>query len=153
MRLIDADGAQVGIVDLITAFSKAEEANLDLVEISPNADPPVCRIMDFGKYLFEQGKKQKKKTKQTHIKELKMRPVTEMGDYMVKVRKAIDFLKDGDKIKFTVRFRGREMSYQDLGADILKRVENDLKEYGTVEQQPRMEGKQLVMLVVPLKHK
>jgi translation initiation factor IF-3 len=153
VRLIDAEGEQAGIVELHLALNKAEEAGLDLVEISPNAEPPVCRIMDYGKYLFEQSKKQKKKPKQSiQVKELKLRPVTDIGDYMVKVRKAIDFLKDGNRVKFAVRFRGREMSYQDLGIDILKRIEDDIKDYGTIEQQPKLEGRQMVMLVVPIKH-
>ena len=121
MRLIGVDGQQVGIVEINDALGKAEEAGLDLVEISPTATPPVCRIMDYGKYLFELGKRQKKKVKQTShvVKELKFRPVTEIGDYNVKLRKAIDFLKTGNKVKITVRFRGREVAYQDLGSDII----------------------------------
>lgn len=149
MRLIDAEGNQVGIVTPGDALKKAQEANLDLVEISPNSAPPVCRIMDYGKYLFELSKKSKKKSKQVQVKEIKMRPVTDIGDYQVKVRKALDFLKKGDKVKFTVRFRGREMTYQQQGIDILQRTENDLKEFGFVEQAPKMEGKQMVMLIVP----
>jgi len=129
-------------------LAKAQEAGLDLVEISPTAVPPVCRIMDYGKYLFEQSKRHKKKTKQVQVKEIKMRPVTEIGDYTVKIRKAIDFLKDGDKVKFIVRFRGREIDYQGLGLEILRRAEIDLREYGTVEQSARMEGRQLVMLII-----
>lgn len=135
------------------ALQKAQVANLDLVEISPRSTPPVCRIMDFGKYLFDQRKRLKKKSKQVHLKELKMRPVTDIGDYLVKVRKAIDFLQEGNKVKFTVRFRGRELSYQQLGRDILRRVESDLKKYGTMEHLPKMEGKQMVMLVIPGKQK
>jgi translation initiation factor IF-3 len=122
---------------------------LDLVEIVPNADPPVCRIMDYGKYRFEQSKKlqsAKKKQKQIHIKEIKFRPGTEEGDYQVKLRNLIRFLKDGDKAKVTLRFRGREMAHQELGQKLLERVETDLAEYGTVEQRPRMEGRVLVML-------
>jgi translation initiation factor IF-3 len=152
IRLIGVQGEQVGIVDLENALRQSEEVGLDLVEISPNADPPVCRIMDYGKYLFELGKKQKKKPKHTmQVKEVKLRPVTEMGDYMVKIRKAIEFLKEGNKVKFTVRFRGREMSYQNLGTDILKRIENDLLEYGSIEQQAKLEGRQMVMIVGPVK--
>lgn len=152
MRLIDADGEQLGVVDVHTALSKAQDADLDLVEIAPLAKPPVCRIMDYGKYLFEQSKRHKKKTKQIQVKEIKMRPVTEIGDYTVKVRKAMEFLKEGDKVKFIIRFRGREIDYQNQGMEILRRVEQDLKECGVVEQQPKAEGRQLVMLVVPAKH-
>jgi len=124
------------------------------VEISPNAEPPVCRIMDYGKYLFEISKKQRKKTKHTvQLKEIKLRPVTEIGDYTVKIRKAIEFLKEGHKVKFSVRFRGREMSYQNQGVDILKRAENDLKDYGAVEQQAKIEGRQMVMVIGQIKHK
>lgn len=153
VRLIDQDGAQVGIVSSYEALKKAQEVGLDLVEISPQSAPPVCRIMDFGKYLFEQRKKSKKKSKQVQVKEVKMRPVTDIGDYLVKTRKAIDFLKEGDKVKFIVRFRGRELSYQQHGIDILRRVEGDIKEFGVVEQMPKMEGKQMVMLVIPGKNK
>ena len=124
------------------------------MEISPNAEPPVCRIMDYGKYLFEISKKQRKKTKHTvQLKEIKLRPVTEIGDYTVKIRKAIEFLKEGHKVKFSVRFRGREMSYQNQGVDILKRAENDLKDYGAVEQQAKIEGRQMVMVIGQIKHK
>lgn len=153
MRLIDKDGSQVGIVSSQEALQKAQEVNLDLVEIAPQSTPPVCRIMDFGKYLFEQRKRLKKKSKQVQVKEVKMRPVTDIGDYLVKVRKAIVFLQEGNKVKFTVRFRGRELSYQQQGIDILQRAENDVKEHGTVEQTPKMEGKQMVMIVVPGKQK
>ena len=153
VRLIDQDGGQVGIVSSQEALQKAQVANLDLVEISPQSTPPVCRIMDFGKYLFEQRKRLKKKSKQIQVKEVKMRPVTDIGDYLVKVRKAIVFLQEGNKVKFTVRFRGRELSYQQQGIDILRRAENDIKEHGTVEQTPKMEGKQMVMIVVPGKQK
>lgn len=147
MRLIGPDGKQLGVVDLSEAVSKAKEFELDLVEISADASPPVCRVMDYGKFLFEQGKRQKKKAKQIQIKELKMRPGTEVGDYQVKLRKAIEFLRNGDKVKFTVRFRGREMAYQQQGMEILRRVEKDLLEQGSVEQMPRMEGRQMVMVV------
>jgi translation initiation factor IF-3 len=153
VRLIDQDGSQVGVVKIQEAKQQAQAANLDLVEISPNSTPPVCRIMDFGKYLFEQRKRLKKKSKQVQVKELKLRPVTDIGDYLVKVRKAIMFLQEGDKVKFTVRFRGRELSYQQQGMDILRRAENDVKDYGVVEQLPKMEGKQMVMIVTPGKQK
>lgn len=134
-------------------MKKAEEANLDLVEIAPKLTPPVCRIMDFGKYLFEQRKRLKKKSKRVQVKELKMRPVTDIGDYLVKIKQAIAFLQEGDKVKISIRFRGREMAYQNQGIEILQRAENDLKDYGTVEQARKMEGKQMVMLIVPGKNK
>ena len=137
-----------------SAIELAGNEGLDLVEVSPNADPPVCRIMDFGKYLFEQKKKaqaSKGKQKQTHIKEVKFRPGTEIGDYEVKMRNLIRFLTNGDKAKVTLRFRGREMAHQELGVQLLKRVEEDLEEYGTVEQFPKMEGRQLVMVLAPKK--
>ncbi len=134
----------------------AEEAELDLVEISPNAKPPVCRIMDYGKFRFEQAKKQseaRKKQKQIQVKEIKFRPGTDEGDYQVKLRNLIRFLSEGDKAKVTLRFRGREMAHQNIGANLLKRVEDDLIEYGTVEQRPRMEGRQMVMTIAPVKKK
>ena len=154
VRLIDADGEQQGIVDINVALAQAEEADLDLVEVSPNAEPPVCRIMNYGKYVFEENKKKqlaKKKQKQTQVKEVKFRPGTEEGDYQVKLRNLIRFLNDGDKAKITLRFRGREMAHQDLGRKLLQRVEKDLEEIGTVEQYPRMEGRQMVMVVAPKK--
>lgn len=153
VRLIDAEGNQVGIVDIQTAMQSAQESGLDLVEIAPQLTPPVCRVMDYGKYLFEQSKRVKKKSKRVQVKELKMRPVTDVGDYLVKIKKAKGFLQDGDKVKFTIRFRGRELSYQQQGIDILQRAENDLKESGVVEQAPRMEGRQMSMLLVPGKVK
>jgi translation initiation factor IF-3 len=136
------------------AIAKAEEAGLDLVEVSPNAEPPVCRIMDFGKYLFEQKKKAqagKTKQKQVQVKEIKFRPGTEEGDYQVKLKKLIQFLSVGDRTKITLRYRGREMAHQELGVKLLKRVEKDLEDYGTVEQFPKMEGRQLVMVMAPKK--
>jgi len=136
------------------ARQKAYDADLDLVEIAPEAEPPVCRIMDYGKFIFEQNKKRqaaKKKQKQTQIKEVKFRPGTEEGDYQVKLRNLIRFLSDGDKAKVTLRFRGREMAHQELGLKLLKRVEADLAEYGIVEQFPRMEGRQMVMVIGPKK--
>jgi len=129
---------------------------LDLVEISPNAKPPVCRIMDYGKYRFEQAKKQqeaRKKQKQIQVKEIKFRPGTDEGDYQVKLRNLIRFLNEGDKAKVTLRFRGREMAHQDLGSQLLKRVEDDLAPYGAVEQRPRLEGRQMVMTIAPVKKK
>jgi translation initiation factor IF-3 len=127
---------------------------LDLVEVSPNAEPPVCRIMDFGKYLFEQKKKSqagKTKTKHIQVKEIKFRPGTDIGDYNIKLRKLIEFLGEGDRVKVTLRYRGREMAHQELGVKLLKRVEKDLEDHGTVEQFPKMEGRQLVMVLTPKK--
>jgi len=132
----------------------AEEASLDLVEISPQAEPPVCKVMDYGKFRFEEQKKRqaaRKKQKQTQVKEIKFRPGTDIGDYNVKLRNLTKFLTEGDKVKVTLRFRGREMAHQELGRDLLKRVEVDLSELGTVEQFPRMEGRQMVMVLAPKK--
>lgn len=136
------------------AQQQALGAELDLVEIAPNGDPPVCRVMDFGKFLFEENKKKhqaKKKQKQIHVKEIKFRPGTEEADYQVKLRNLIRFLIDGDKAKVTLRFRGREMAHQQLGAKILKRIELDLTDYATVEQFPKIEGRQMVMVLAPKK--
>jgi translation initiation factor IF-3 len=130
----------------------AEEAELDLVEISPNAEPPVCRVMDFGKYQYEESKKKaaaKKKQKQIHVKEVKFRPGTDIGDYNIKVRNLTRFLENGDKTKVTLRFRGREMAHRELGLELLKRVEEDLKELAVVEQYPKLEGRQMVMVLAP----
>ena len=154
MRLIDDKGEQVGVVSVAEAMRMAAEAELDLVEISPNADPPVCRVMNFGKYCFEQNKRKqaaKKKQKQIQIKEIKFRPGTDEGDYQVKLRNINRFLTDGDKTKVTVRFRGRELAHRELGADLLKRVETDLEEFAMIEQVPKMEGKQMVMVLAPKK--
>ncbi|MCG6886467.1 MAG: translation initiation factor IF-3 [Proteobacteria bacterium] len=154
VRLIDAEGEQVGVVTLEEAQKLAEEAGIDLVEVSPTASPPVCRIMDYGKFLFEENKKRhaaKKKQKQIHIKEVKFRPGTEEGDYQVKLRNLTRFLTNGDKTKVTLRFRGREMAHQELGMKLLKRVEADLTDLAVVEQFPRMEGRQMVMVMAPKK--
>jgi translation initiation factor IF-3 len=140
------------VVPLSEALAKGEEAGLDLVEISPTATPPVCRLMDFGKYQYQTNKRRqaaKKKQKQIQVKEIKFRPGTDVGDYEVKLRNLIRFLKNGDKAKVTLRFRGREMRHQELGLALLKRVEHDLQEYGTVEQQPNLEGRQMVMVINP----
>jgi translation initiation factor IF-3 len=156
VRLIDAEGEQVGVVSAREAKQMAYEADLDLVEISPGADPPVCRIMDYGKFRFELNKKQqaaKKKQKQIQVKEVKFRPGTDEGDYQVKLRNLIRFLTDGDKAKVTVRFRGRELSHKELGMDLLKRIETDLVEHAAVEQFPKMEGKQMSMTLAPKKKK
>ena len=136
------------------ALNMAEEADLDLVEIVPNVEPPVCRIMDYGKYLFEQTKKKqaaKKKQKQIQVKEIKFRPGTEDGDYKVKLRNLTRFLNNGDKVKVTLRFRGREMVHQELGTRMLERIETDLQEHGVVEQYPKLEGRQMVMVFAPKK--
>lgn len=154
MRLIGAEGEQIGVVSIEQAQSLAEESNLDLVEISPQAEPPVCKVMDYGKFKFEEQKKrqaQRKKTKQIQVKEIKFRPGTDIGDYNVKLRNLVKFLNEGDKVKVTLRFRGREMAHQELGRDLLKRVEEDLKELGAVEQFPKMEGRQMVMVLAPKK--
>jgi len=132
----------------------SEDAELDLVEIVPNAEPPVCRVMDYGKYLFEQTKKRqaaKKKQKQIQVKEVKFRPGTDDSDYQVKLRNLTRFLNHGDKVKVTLRFRGREMAHQELGVQMLERIENDLEELGQVEQYPKMEGRQMVMVLAPKK--
>lgn len=156
VRLIGTEGEQVGVVSIAEALRIAEEAELDLVEVAADAKPPVCRIMDYGKYLFEENKKKhaaRKKQKQIQIKEVKFRPGTEEGDYQVKLRNLVRFLEDGDRAKITLRFRGREMAHQELGLKLLKRIEADLAEVGTVEQFPRMEGRQMVMVIVPKKKK
>ena len=152
VRLIGKEGEQIGIVPVQEAPKLSEEAELDLVEIVPNSDPPVCRIINYGKYLFEQTKKRqaaKKKQKQIQIKEIKFRPGTEIGDYQVKLRNLTRFLQHGDKVKVTMRFRGREMVHQELGSRMLERIEADLKDYGVVAQHPKMEGRQMVMLFAP----
>jgi len=146
----------LGIVSSREAKQIAFDSELDLVEISPTAEPPVCRVMDYGKFRFEQSKKvqaAKKKQKLIHIKEVKFRPGTDEGDYQIKLRNLIRFLVDGDKAKVTVRFRGRELSHRELGMDLLKRIENDLLEHATVEQFPKLEGKQLSMTLAPKKKK
>jgi len=152
VRLVGAGGEQIGVVPLEEAKKLAEESSLDLVEISPQAEPPVCKVMDYGKFRFEEQKKRqasRKKQKQTQVKEIKFRPGTDIGDYNVKLRNLTRFLTEGDKVKVTLRFRGREMAHQELGRDLLKRVEEDLRELGTVEQFPRMEGRQMVMVLAP----
>lgn len=148
------DGEALGIVSLNDAFSKAEQLETDLVEIAPKAVPPVCRLMDYGKFKYAQSKKMheaRMKQKNVKVKEVKFRPGTDDGDYKVKLRNLISFLTDGDKTKVTLRFRGREIAHQQLGIDLLKRVETDLEEYGVVEQFPKMEGRQMVMVLAPNK--
>ncbi len=148
------DGEPLGIVTLAEAFAKAEESDIDLVEIAPNAAPPVCRLMDYGKFKYAESKKQhevKLKQKQVVVKEIKFRPGTDDGDYAIKVRNIIRFIQDGDKAKITLRFRGREITHQEFGLALLRRVEADLKEYAVVEQFPKMEGRQMVMILGPIK--
>jgi translation initiation factor IF-3 len=154
VRLVGVEGEQIGIVSLAQALEMAEEAEVDLVEISPVAVPPVCRLMDYGKFKYRESKKRheaKLKQKQIQVKEIKFRPGTDEGDYQVKLRNLIRFLQEGDKTKITLRFRGREMTHQELGLALLKRVEADLAEHGTVEQFPRLEGRQMVMVLSPKK--
>jgi translation initiation factor IF-3 len=152
--VIDHEGEQLGIITSEEALKKASSVGLDLVEVSPNAEPPVCRIMDFGKYRFENSKKKqgaKKKQRRTQVKEIKFRPRTEVGDYKVKLSKLTKFLESGDKTKVTMRFRGREFAHQELGMELLKRVVSDLEEIANVEQMPGMEGRQMVMVLGPKK--
>ena len=152
MRLIGASGEQVGIVSIEEARQAALEAKLDLVEIAPDADPVVCKVLDYGKMVFEAKKGKaaaKKKQRRMQVKEMKFRPGTDEGDYQVKLRNLTRFLSDGDKAKVTLRFRGREMAHQELGIELLKRIEADLAELGTVEQFPKMEGRQLIMVLAP----
>ncbi|CAM3697226.1 translation initiation factor IF-3 [Parendozoicomonas haliclonae] len=156
VRLIAADGEMVGVVPLREALDQALEAQLDLVEINATAVPPVCKIMDYGKHLYEDKKQKaaaKKKQVQTQVKEIKFRPGTEEGDYQVKLRNLVRFLEEGNKAKISLRYRGREMAHQELGMQLLNRVEKDLEELGTVEQRPKMEGRQLIMVIAPKKKK
>ena len=150
--MIAADGKNLGIVAIEDARREAESSELDLVEIVPTAEPPVCRVMDFGKFLFDQSKKRhaaKRKQKQIQVKEIKFRPGTDEGDYQIKLRNLKRFLEHGDKVKVTLRFRGREMAHQELGAQMLQRVEGDLGPFGNVEQYPKLEGRQMVMVIAP----
>ena len=154
IRLVGEEGEQLGIVPLAEAVAKAEAAELDLVEIAPTAKPPVCRIMDYGKFKYREAKKQheaKLKLKQIQVKEVKFRPSTDEGDYLIKLRNLIRFLGEGDKAKITLRFRGREMAHQEFGIRLLERIRNDLEPYSVVESWPRLEGRQMVMLLAPKK--
>ncbi|MBL1382368.1 translation initiation factor IF-3 [Proteus mirabilis] len=155
VRLTGLDGEQIGVVSLKEALEKAEEAGADLVEISPNAEPPVCRIMDYGKFLYEKSKtlkEQKKKQKVIQVKEVKFRPGTDEGDYQVKLRNLIRFLEDGDKAKVTLRFRGREMAHQQIGMEMLNRIREDLDKLASVESFPnKIEGRQMIMVLAPKK--
>ena len=154
MRVIGADGSQVGVISIAAANKLAEEAELDLVEIAPTANPPVCRVMDYGKFKYRESKKQHEarlKQKQIVVKEVKFRPGTDEGDYKIKLRNLTRFLEEGDKAKITLRFRGREMAHQEFGIRLLERVKTDLIELAVVEQFPKMEGRQLVMVLAPKK--
>jgi translation initiation factor IF-3 len=152
--LVGLNGEQIGIVNLAAANKMAEEAEVDLVEIAPTAKPPVCRLMDYGKFKYQEAKRRheaKLKQKQIQVKEVKFRPGTDEGDYQIKVRNLIRFLEEGDKAKVTLRFRGREMAHQEFGVKLLERVRTDLDPYAVVEQMPRMEGRQMVMMLGPKK--
>ncbi|MGE5504465.1 MAG: translation initiation factor IF-3 [Actinomycetota bacterium] len=152
IRLVGADGEMIGVVSLREGLIMAEEAGLDLVEVSPNADPPVCKILDYGKYKYEAQKKKneaRKKQKVIEVKEIKLRPGIDDNDYNVKMRNMRKFLEEGDKVKVTLRFRGRELAHQDLGVKVLDRVKVDLDDLGKVEQFPKMEGRQMVMVIAP----
>ena len=154
LRLVGVNSEQMGIVPLRTALDLAEETGVDLVEIAPMAQPPVCRLMDFGKFKYQEAKRAhdaKLKQKQIQVKEIKFRPGTDEGDYKIKLRNLIKFLQEGDKTKVTLRFRGREMAHQEFGVRLLERVKADLQEFGVVEQFPKMEGRQLIMVLAPLK--
>ncbi len=154
IRLIGEEGEQVGVVSIRTALQMAEEAELDLVEIAPLAKPPVCRIMDYGKFKYQEAKKAheaKLKQKQVQVKEVKLRPGTDENDYQIKLRNMTRFLEDGDKVKVTLRFRGREMAHQEFGMRQLERIKADLDALGQVEQMPKMEGRQMIMIIAPAK--
>jgi len=150
VRVIGDDGSQAGIMLTRDAIARAEELGMDLVEVSPNADPPVCKIMDYGKYIYQKDKAQhaaKKKQKQIQVKEIKFRPTTETADYETKMRAAQRFIEEGDKVKVTVRYRGREMAHQEIGMQLMDRVRGDLDAIAVVEQYPKMEGRQAVMVL------
>jgi len=152
VRVIGADGEMVGVLSREEALALAEESGMDLVEIQPTADPPVCRIMDYGKFKFEAQKKAnaaKKKQKIVEIKELKFRPTTDDGDYNIKLRNLRRFLEEGDKVKVNIRFKGREMAHQELGMQMAQRIEKDLADEVVIEQRPRLEGRQMIMMVAP----
>ena len=156
VRLVKEDGEQLGVVDIDTALKTAREAEQDLVELVPDAKPPVCKIMDYKRYLYDQkqkAKEAKKNQKQTQLKEMKLRPGTEEADYQVKLRKIVSFLEDQDKVKVTIRFRGREMAHQDIGRQQLERIIEDTADIANVEQPPKMEGRQMGMLLGPTKKK
>ena len=153
--MIGSDGSQVGVMLTRDAIAKAEGEALDLVEVSPNADPPVCKIMDYGKYIYQKDKSQqaaRKKQKQIQVKEVKFRPTTEEADYQTKLRALLRFLEEGDKVKVTLRYKGREMAHQELGFQLIDRIKADLEEVALIEQSPKMEGRQAIMVMSPRKH-
>jgi translation initiation factor IF-3 len=154
VRLIGESGEQLGILNIRSAMQMAEEAEVDLVEIAPLAQPPVCRIMDYGKFKYQEAKKAheaKLKQKQVQVKEVKLRPGTDENDYQIKLRNMTRFLEEGDKVKVTLRFRGREMAHQEFGMRQLERIKSDLEDLGQVEQMPKMEGRQMIMIIAPVK--
>lgn len=154
MRVVGTDGEQVGVLPIAEAIESAYSEGLDLVEVAPNADPPVCRIMDYGRFVFEQNKKlhaSRRKQKQMQVKEIKFRPGTDDADYRIKLKKLTEFLEEGDKAKVSLRFRGREMLHQELGQQLLARIREDLADAASVEQMPKLEGRQMVMLLAPKK--
>ncbi len=154
IRLVGLEGEPLGIVTIAQALTMAEEAGIDLVEIAPMAEPPVCRLMDFGKFKYQEAKRAheaKQKQKQIQVKEVKFRPGTDDNDYAIKLRNLTKFLQEGDKAKITLRFRGREMAHQEFGIRMLERIKGDLEEHAVVEQFPKMEGRQLVMVLAPHK--
>lgn len=156
VRLIDKDGNQVGLVSIEEALAQSKQESLDLVEISPNAEPPVCRIMDYGKYTFDRSKRrttQRKHQKQVQVKEVKFRPVTDVGDFRIKMKKIHVFLERGDRVKVSLRFRGREMQHKELGMDFLARVKAELPPQAVIEQEPKLEGRQIIMLIAMGKNK
>ena len=153
VQVIDSDGQNLGILNLQEAISKAKKEGLDLIEIAPNARPPVCKIMDIGKYKYDQQKKAskaKKNQKKVELKEIKLRPVTEVHDYMFKIKNALKFLSKGDKVKFTIRFKGRELQHSHLGNELMTKIKEDMKEVGKVELHPKFDGKQMIMVIQPL---
>ena len=153
VQVINSDGENLGVLNLQEAISKAKDENLDLIEIAPNARPPVCKIMDMGKYKYDQQKKlnkAKKKQKKIELKEIKLRPVTEVHDYTFKIKNAQKFLSKGDKVKFTIRFKGREMQHTKLGNDLMEKIKIDMETIGKVELQPKFDGKKMIMVIQPL---
>ena len=154
VRVIGSDGTQIGIMLTRDAIAKAEGEALDLVEVSPNADPPVCKIMDYGKYIYQKDKaaqQARKKQKQIQVKEIKFRPTTEEADYQTKLRALMRFLEEGDKIKITLRYKGRELAHQELGFQVIDRLKTDLEPVAQIEQAPKLEGKQAIMIMAPRK--
>ena len=153
VQVINSDGENLGVLNLQEAISKAKDENLDLIEIAPNARPPVCKIMDMGKYKYDQQKKlnkAKKKQKKIELKEIKLRPVTEVHDYTFKIKNAQKFLSKGDKVKFTIKFKGRELQHSNLGDELMQKIKTDMEKLGKVELQPKFDGKQMIMIIQPI---